>query len=194
MSAIPPQKKISIVGTRSNPTPETMDVEKDFESVQEMINDTIETALVMSQVEIFELLLAEVLIRVPYDTDPSRPQGKPHLRDKIRENSRIEGNKIIIGSGNYRDPASNFDYAEWLDNGFATKIGASAKFPATSWGAKMKRQIAGRLEDPSSVTPFMTASVTGNVNNMIAIIVNNITKGLSSIGMIEGITVSGAIA
>ncbi|MFW6311884.1 MAG: hypothetical protein ACOC1K_06585 [Nanoarchaeota archaeon] len=189
---IPPKKDIKINKTLSKGKEREMTDEEE-ENYQDIVLEKVQEAIIKSRKEIFDLLLDEVITRCPYDTDPNRPKGKPHLRDKIKENSRLEAGKIIIGWGDYVDPYTGEDYGEFLNYGFANKLGATAEYPATKWYAKILRMRENRLEDPSSVTPFLLASIYGNFNNMIKIIINNIKLSIEELPFVENVNITGGL-
>ena len=161
-----------------------------------LLQDRINRQMGLAQFEIYELLLKEMTARVPYDTNPKRPVGKTHLRDVIEKESRIEGDNVIIGSGDYVDPYTGDDYATFLNHGFAEKIGGTGLAPKTTWDQKSLRErgIGGRtLQDPLSVTPYLYATAYGNLHNIGRIIMKHLLLAFEGFDFVEGFDVSGSI-
>jgi len=114
----------------------------------------LESAVLRMQKRIFELLYNDVLSRVPVDTG--------RLKEAIRTNSRIEGNKIIIGSGNL------IEYAFYVEHRFE-----DPKNPRILWKAKVDRMQRKHF-DASSTIPYLRAAVYKNIMRIIEIIVEEL--------------------
>jgi len=158
-----------------------------------LLKESINKEMGLAQIEIYQLLLDEMVERVPYDTNPNRATGKPHLRDVIEDRSRIEGDNVIIGSGDFKDPYTGRDYAKWLNHGFMERLGASRNDPATTWTAKDIRKKFGKLEDPLSVTPYLYATAYGNLHNIGRIILKHLFNAFDGFDYIEGYDITGSI-
>ena len=146
----------------------------DYVFIKELVNELVSAEMEVAKVEIYELLLNELLKRVPYDTDPKRESYNPypHLRDVIKDNSIILNDTIYVGSGLI------IPYASDLEQMYSPG-------PIEMWKRKEVRLEEGRMEDPDSTLPYMQTTINNNIQNIVNIICNSIVNALKNISTIQ---------